>query len=54
MLCILGFTIEFKHMLVLCNEKKIMLSFSRIIKFNAIICLNSIRELKVINIKNHI
>ena len=40
-------------MIALSNEKEIMLSFPRIIKFNAIMCLNSIREPNVPNIKNY-
>ena len=34
MLGTLGFLIEFKHMVTLTNETQIMLSFSRIFKFN--------------------
>ena len=44
-------TIEFKHMFALSNKKQIMLSFPIIIKFNAIMRLNSIREPNVPNIK---
>jgi hypothetical protein len=35
--------IEFKYMVVLTNETQIMLSFPRIFKFNAVICLNSMQ-----------
>ena len=49
----LGFPIEFKRMVALTNETQIMLSFSRIFKFNAFMCLNSIKELNVPNLKNY-
>jgi hypothetical protein len=39
-------------MIALTNETKIMLSFLRIFKFNTVICLNSIKEPNVLNLKN--
>ena len=38
--------------LKLTNETQTMLSFSRIFKFNAVICLNSIKEPNVPNLRN--
>ena len=48
----LGFLIKFKHMIALTNDIQTMLSFSRIFKFNAVICLNSIKESNVPNLRN--
>ena len=52
MLDILDFPIEFKHMVALTNETQTMLSFPKIFKFNAVICLNSIKESNITNLKN--
>ena len=37
MCCTLCYQIEFNHLIILSNEAKIVLSFSRIIKFNHVI-----------------
>ena len=52
MLDILDFSIEFKHMVALTNETQTMLSFSEIFKFNVVICLNSIKESNITNLRN--
>ena len=52
MLGTLGSQIELKNMVVLTNETQTMLSFLRIFKFNAVICLNSIKEPNVHNLRN--
>ena len=52
MLGTLDSLIEFKHMVVLTNEIQIMLSFSRILKFNAVMCLDSIMKPNVPNLRN--
>ena len=40
-------------MVVLTNETQTMLSFPKIFKFNTAICLNSIKEPNVPNLKNY-
>jgi hypothetical protein len=48
----LRFSIEFKHIVALINKTQIILYFSKIFKFNAVICLNSIKEPNVPNLSN--
>ena len=49
----LGSPIEFKHMVALTNETQTLLSFPIIFKFNVVICLNSIKEPNVPNLRNY-
>ena len=52
-LVILSFQIKFKCMNTLTNKIQILLYFPKVIKFNAVIYLNSIKKRNIHNLRNY-